>query len=1182
MTTGHRPKLLACLALLAALAAMPAAQGPISWTTYAPMPDARHGSAYGVIDGRLYVVSGTSNFSSGGSSHHMYDPWADTWTPRSAPRAPRTYAATGVIERKLYVAGGCLNADCRTGTTNLLQVYDPDSDRWRTLAPMPTARNYAAAAVVDGKLYVTGGQGACQPCNYVRSTEVYDPITNTWDTSRTPIVYPQGETVGVALDRKVYVIGGWNGTYTGTVQVYDVDSDTWGLAQSLPTPRANIGAAVLDGLIYTFGGVTRMGVSSRVEAFNPLTGTWTVEGSLPTPRGRAVAAVLGGRLHVVAGTVSLGGAATGVNEAFGTLLDDPPPPPPPPAPENHPPVADAGREYAVTIGEGLSLDGSGSSDPDPGDVLHYEWTINGTLRVSGVDPVLTAEQVRTLPLGRNTVELTVTDQWGDADTASTALTVRNVLVSISVSPSSATLNAGESRRLEATGHYSDGTTQTLPSAGGGPGGMGANRPIWSVQFVSSQLDVSACDGSTDPRTTFASQALIDVDGQVHETWSPGTPILAVDGTIDATMVSLSLACTNGAAAGAIHAQWAGTRYQGTFTFAGATGTVDITGWSRQAPLPEGRFSLAAATVDGVVYALGGGNPSLPSIVYAYAPTTNAWAPVTQLPTSREGAGAAVVNGRIYLVGGNVAGGVPSGVVEAYEPSTNTWITGLQPMPTPRAHLAVVTDGTHVYAIGGDTLGSGGGRLGTVERYRPSTNTWETLAPMPSAGNFLAGGMLDWTIVIVGASATGGLSDITYIYDIGSNRWRTGPRMPQAKSMMAAAVANGGLYVVGGSGVSPYSTFVYYPPVETLNGARPEYWSGPASILTSRSQLAAAAVGDVIYAIGGTVPGLNPTTVLNTTEAFSTPPVNTFAPNGPGDSLPSVLWESTNTTVASVDSGGNVRGNRGGQTTIVASTATGISCLTTNTCATVTVAGDTKPPSLSLPNSVTREAQNSAGAVVGYFASATDAIDGPVPIFCNPQPNSLFPLGTTTVTCRATDSSGNTAEGSFPVLVRDTRPPFLSVPGGITEQADDSSGAIVNYFVSAFDQVDGPRPVSCTPASGSLFPVGTTSVQCSASDTRGNAASRSFTVTVTPPPTPAEMTSRLLEKVIGIGFEQAVGLLQSVIARDPARDGGDPAACGKLAAFINQLEAQSGKQVPAAIAPFGIAEANRIRKAIGCR
>jgi hypothetical protein len=163
--------------------------------------------------------------------------------------------------------------------------------------------------------------------------------------------------------------------------------------------------------------------------------------------------------------------------------------------------------------------------------------------------------------------------------------------------------------------------------------------------------------------------------------------------------------------------------------------------------------------------------------------------------------------------------------------------------------------------------------------------------------------------------------------------------------------------------------------------------------------------------------------------------------------------------------------------------------------TVTVV-DTTPPSLNLPGGITAEATGPAGATVSYTATATDLVDGPVPVNCTPASGSTFALDTTTpVTCTAADSSGNTSTGSFTVTVADTTPPSLKLPSDITAQATGPAGAAVSYTATATDLVDGSVPVSCTPASGSSFPVGTTTVSCSAADAHGNTTTGSFKVTV---------------------------------------------------------------------------------------
>jgi hypothetical protein len=163
--------------------------------------------------------------------------------------------------------------------------------------------------------------------------------------------------------------------------------------------------------------------------------------------------------------------------------------------------------------------------------------------------------------------------------------------------------------------------------------------------------------------------------------------------------------------------------------------------------------------------------------------------------------------------------------------------------------------------------------------------------------------------------------------------------------------------------------------------------------------------------------------------------------------------------------------------------------------------DSTPPVLKLPEDMTVEATSPDGAKVTYQASATDLVDGTVPVTCTPASGSTFPLGTTTVTCSTTDKAGNTATGTFTVIVKDTTPPVPKLPEHMTVEATSPDGALVTYPASATDLVDGQVPVTCTPASGSTFPLGTTTVTCSATDKAGNTATGTFTVTVrdaTPP------------------------------------------------------------------------------------
>jgi hypothetical protein len=165
--------------------------------------------------------------------------------------------------------------------------------------------------------------------------------------------------------------------------------------------------------------------------------------------------------------------------------------------------------------------------------------------------------------------------------------------------------------------------------------------------------------------------------------------------------------------------------------------------------------------------------------------------------------------------------------------------------------------------------------------------------------------------------------------------------------------------------------------------------------------------------------------------------------------------------------------------------------------------DTSAPVISgVPANIVAEGTSAAGAAVGYATpTAIDERDGPVPVTCAPASGSTFRFGTTTVSCDASDTAGNTATASFSVLVHDTTSPAIhDVPGPTTVPAIGAVGVTVSYAQpTATDAVSGSVGVSCVPGSGSLFPVGATTVTCTARDAFGNQSSAGFVVTVLPPP-----------------------------------------------------------------------------------
>jgi LPXTG-site transpeptidase (sortase) family protein len=157
--------------------------------------------------------------------------------------------------------------------------------------------------------------------------------------------------------------------------------------------------------------------------------------------------------------------------------------------------------------------------------------------------------------------------------------------------------------------------------------------------------------------------------------------------------------------------------------------------------------------------------------------------------------------------------------------------------------------------------------------------------------------------------------------------------------------------------------------------------------------------------------------------------------------------------------------------------------------------DTTAPTVTVPANITQEATSTSGNTITFTASATDIVDGTLTPTCVPASGSVFPIGTTNVTCSVTDSASNTGSNSFTITVEDTTAPVVTVPANITEEATSPSGNVITFTASANDSIDGPLTPTCTPPSGSTFPIAITTVTCSATDNEGNTGSNSFTITV---------------------------------------------------------------------------------------
>jgi N-acetylneuraminic acid mutarotase len=241
-----------------------------------------------------------------------YDPATNRWSTKASKPTPGS-VAVGVVNGILYAVGGDTASTPASvcGCVNILEAYDPTTDRWTTKAPMPTARTGVGVGVVNGFLYAVGGQSLAVgfTSSWLGTLEAYDPTTDRWTTKAPMPTARTGVGVGVA-NGTLYAVGGQGPpvapTYgwLRTLEAYDPTTDTWTTKAPMPTGRTGPGVGVVNGILYAVSGWNGGGVAAApayvLEAYDPATHAWTTKRPSWGATGMGVG-VANGALYVVGG-----------------------------------------------------------------------------------------------------------------------------------------------------------------------------------------------------------------------------------------------------------------------------------------------------------------------------------------------------------------------------------------------------------------------------------------------------------------------------------------------------------------------------------------------------------------------------------------------------------------------------------------------------------------------------------------------------------------------------------------------------------------------------------------------------------------------------------------------------------------------------------------------------------------
>lgn len=227
-----------------------------------------------------------------------------TWQPGSAAAS---------VEGKIYVMGGQRRSNT-DDPVDTVQEYSPTANKWNVRTPMPTPRYWLATAVVNGKVYAIGGSkypgtwiDGPQPVQALNVVEEYNPATDTWIT-RPNMPNKRMRHSAAAVNGKIYVIGGvlnnnpgpW--VATGLVEEFDPATDSWQEKSSATTISGGHEVVVVDDKIYLIGGYLETDNGMNViEKYDPLSDTWSTETTIPTNRVLPAAGVISDEIYLIGG-----------------------------------------------------------------------------------------------------------------------------------------------------------------------------------------------------------------------------------------------------------------------------------------------------------------------------------------------------------------------------------------------------------------------------------------------------------------------------------------------------------------------------------------------------------------------------------------------------------------------------------------------------------------------------------------------------------------------------------------------------------------------------------------------------------------------------------------------------------------------------------------------------------------
>lgn len=248
-----------------------------SWRKRAKMPTSRAWATASVVNNKCYVIGGVERFYAPSpiTTVEEYDPAENSWRAmRPLPKA-RWGAGSATVNGKIYVVGGTDIMSWSAAPIPEVAIFDPVTNQWSNGSNMLTPRLGPAVATIGKFIYAAGGSNV--PDFEMPSSDIlerYDPATNKWKKGLAKMPQKVNLSSSSVLNGRLYVMGGMIGSgdeTAATTQRYDATTDKWGKVVEMSESRYGLVSEAIDGQIFAMGGrpLRESPALSLTEAYTP-------------------------------------------------------------------------------------------------------------------------------------------------------------------------------------------------------------------------------------------------------------------------------------------------------------------------------------------------------------------------------------------------------------------------------------------------------------------------------------------------------------------------------------------------------------------------------------------------------------------------------------------------------------------------------------------------------------------------------------------------------------------------------------------------------------------------------------------------------------------------------------------------------------------------------------------------